>query len=194
MHGLGHYLDMKSHQELCDMKHKPFLCPYAIIFPVIFLAGLAGYLFKQVTCPVSPVQADQPRVERAADAQGLKPVPSSDDEWQRTLTPAQYQVCRVGDDEPAFSGTLHNTQTPGTYCCVACGACVFTSAQKVPCSCGWPCFSAPANAECTVKGPNAEGDDIRCRRCGSHLGRLILNGTPTRYQINALALEFHPNH
>ncbi|MFM8709454.1 MAG: peptide-methionine (R)-S-oxide reductase, partial [Planctomycetia bacterium] len=65
-------------------------------------------------------------------------VPQTDREWQRRLTPEQYQVTRKKGTERAFTGKYWNTKTPGTYRCICCGEPLFRSGEKFDSGCGWP--------------------------------------------------------
>ena len=44
------------------------------------------------------------------------------------------------DTERAFTGTMWNSETKGTYYCATCGNKLFKSDQKFTSSCGWPSF------------------------------------------------------
>ena len=65
----------------------------------------------------------------------------SPEEWQARLTREQYQVARKGGTERAFTGAYWNHKAAGMYCCVCCGAPLFSSATKFDSGTGWPSFS-----------------------------------------------------
>ena len=118
-------------------------------------------------------------------------------EWTKKLNPQQYKILRQCGTEPPFTGKyVHNTKE-GNYYCAACGALLFTSDSKYDSASGWPSFYAPANNTNILEVPdNSHGMkriEIKCARCGGHLGHLFPDGprpTGLRYCVNSMALEF----
>lgn len=123
----------------------------------------------------------------------------TDAEWRRMLTPEQYRVTRQRETEPAHSGWYRNFDGQGAYCCVCCGARLFSSREMFRAPSKWPAFWAPAAPESLVTRREIVGLVVRCEaacsRCDAHLGFLVEDGlSPTgrRYLINSAALSFVP--
>ena len=123
-------------------------------------------------------------------------IAKSEEEWRRQLTPEQYRVTRAKGTEPPFTGIYWNTQEPGIYRCVCCGAPLFGAAEKFDAGCGWPSFSAPLAAahidEIEDGGHGMRRTEVTCGQCGAHLGHVFADGprpTGLRYCINSAALK-----
>jgi peptide-methionine (R)-S-oxide reductase len=128
-------------------------------------------------------------------------VQKTEDEWQAELSPEEYHVLREAGTERAFTGEYVNTKTVGVYDCRACGAELFRSGTKFESHCGWPSFWEPRDSDAVeLREDSAFGmarTEVRCRRCGSHLGHVFHGegyGTPTddRYCINSLSIRLEP--
>jgi len=120
----------------------------------------------------------------------------TDEEWRTLLSPERYAVLRRGATEPPWSGEYVRSHADGTYRCAACGAELFGSETKYESGSGWPSFYEPKVAEAVeLVQDTSHGmvrTEVRCRRCGSHLGHVFDDGpapTGLRYCMNSLALE-----
>lgn len=121
----------------------------------------------------------------------------SDAEWRAALTAEEYHVLREAGTEAPFSGEYVDLDEEGIYRCRACGNPLFDSATKYHSGCGWPSFFDPISADAVVELEDLSHGrvrtEIRCGRCGSHLGHVFEDGpepTGTRYCMNSLALDF----
>jgi peptide-methionine (R)-S-oxide reductase len=127
-------------------------------------------------------------------------IPQSDAEWRERLTPAQYEVLRRAGTEPPWSGRYVYSKERGMYACAACGAELFSSETKFDSGSGWPSFTEPADAASVElledRSHGMRRVEVRCRRCGSHLGHVFPDGPRDagglRYCINSLALDLQP--
>jgi len=123
----------------------------------------------------------------------------SEEEWREQLTPEQFAVCRQKGTERAFTGQYWDNHDEGTYRCTACGAELFSSAQKYDSGTGWPSFSAPIAPDTVETEEDASHGmrrtEVACAACGAHLGHVFPDGprpTGLRYCLNSIGLDFVP--
>src|SRR5512146_2674803 len=106
-------------------------------------------------------------------------VSHSPDEWRRILGPERYAVLRQAATERPFSSPLLNEHRKGTFLCAGCALPIFSSATKFESGTGWPSFWKPlAHAVVTLPDHSEmmERTEVRCARCGSHLGHVFDDG------------------
>ncbi len=125
------------------------------------------------------------------------PVERSDDEWRKTLSTDQYRILRKKGTEFAFRNAYWDNHSEGTYVCAGCGNELFTSDKKFDSGTGWPSFWQPAKEEAveseTDRSHGMVRVEVRCARCGGHLGHLFDDGpapTGRRYCMNSGSLHF----
>jgi peptide-methionine (R)-S-oxide reductase len=125
-------------------------------------------------------------------------VDKSDEQWREQLDPERFAVLREAATERAWTGELLDEKRAGLYTCAACGQELFKSGTKFDSGCGWPSFYDSVDPEAVQLIEDRSLDmvrtEVRCARCGSHLGHVFDDGfgTPTglRYCMNSLALGF----
>ncbi len=113
------------------------------------------------------------------------------------LTPEERRIVLDQGTEPPFCGNLLDNHLEGTYTCRLCGLPLFRSTHKFVSGTGWPSFFQPVESqnieERTDTSHGMVRAEIRCARCGAHLGHVFPDGprpTGLRYCVNSASLEF----
>jgi peptide-methionine (R)-S-oxide reductase len=117
-------------------------------------------------------------------------------EWKEKLSAEQYHVLREHGTEAPFIGKYVMFNKKGKYACAACGNQLFSSDAKFFSLCGWPSFNDADKDAVEFINDLSHGMkriEVRCRKCGSHLGHVFEDGpkpTGKRFCINSVALDF----
>src|SRR5580692_11444325 len=137
------------------------------------------------------------KTAKTAKAAPAAEISKPDEQWRRELSREQYDVLRRGRTERPFTGEYVHAKQDGSYCCAGCGSELFRSDTKFDSGTGWPSFYEPAVAQAVELRSDysmlMRRTEVRCRRCGGHLGHVFRDGpapTGQRYCINSCALAF----
>ncbi len=126
-------------------------------------------------------------------------ITKSDEEWQKKLSPTQFNVLRRSDTERPGSSPLNAEKRVGLYVCAGCDNRLYSSRHKYESGTGWPSFWQPLDNAVGQKTDYKIGyprTEIHCADCGGHLGHVFPDGprpTGKRYCMNGAAMKFWAN-
>ena len=139
--------------------------------------------------------SDKPEHLRAIDPEKVNWKAKDDSYWKGVLSEERYAVCREAGTERAGTGKYCHTQSDGDYFCYCCGQKLFSGKDKFDSGTGWPSFGdAALPGALTLIEDRTFGmlrTEVRCSRCGAHLGHVFDDGPPPshkRYCINSICL------
>jgi|GEM_PF-1370331 len=141
-----------------------------------------------------------PAIDPAADPSDK--VVLTDDQWRAILSDGEFYILRRSGTEYAGTGRyLDNDKSEkGAYHCVGCGNKLYDAKHKFHSGCGWPSFNQEVEpgAITTIvdKSHGMIRTEMRCARCGGHLGHVFNDGydqpTGLRHCVNGNILIFVP--
>jgi len=133
-------------------------------------------------------------------ASGFDLTPLTEEERDRraaALSPEERRVLLHQGTEHPFCGGLLANKKPGIYACRLCELPLFRSGAKFESGTGWPSFHTPYDpdhvADIRDESHGMFRVEIRCARCGGHLGHVFEDGpapTGLRYCLNSASLAF----
>lgn len=131
-------------------------------------------------------------------------VTRSEEDWRALLDENEYEILRMGGTEEPKTSPLWNEMRAGRYACKGCDLPVYESMWKVEVDKGWAFFrqSVPNALLMNIDWPADTGVDpafarfttieAHCRRCGSHMGHILLVEDQCLHCINGTSLVFTP--
>src|SRR5207247_1911012 len=126
----------------------------------------------------------------------MEKINKTEEDWKKELTHEQYKIMREKGTEPAFTGKYYQSKEDGTYKCADCGNLLFSSDAKFDSGTGLPIFYKPISEGSveyeTDNSFSVQRKEIKCGRCGAHLGHVFDDGpnpTGKRYCLNSVCLD-----
>ena len=128
----------------------------------------------------------------------------TEEEWRSMFDDETYKILREADTEWPQSSELWDDYRDGDFACSGCGLHNYESVWRTELDKGWVFFtqSVPNSLLMGIDGkpPSGMADDnalpatieVHCRRCGSHMGHVVMIGGQVLHCINGRSLEFTP--
>lgn len=166
----------------------------AVLLTLTVIAAAAYTTTEKITQKRLP--ADVKQGTKNQEKAMTDKVEKTEEQWRKELSSEQYHVLREAGTERAFTGAYWNNHDKGTYHCAACGLPLFDSDTKFDSGTGWPSFSTPIDKTSVIEESDRSvgmvRTEVKCRRCGSHLGHVFDDGpkpTGLRYCMNSISLK-----
>jgi peptide-methionine (R)-S-oxide reductase len=128
----------------------------------------------------------------------------SRESWLQQLGEHDFNILRLGATEDPKSSSNWNEERDGEYHCKGCELNVYSSTWKVQLDKGWAFFrhSVPNSLLMNIDWPEGTGPglgvdtlaavEVHCRRCGGHMGHILLVDGSVLHCINGTSLTFAP--
>ena len=120
-------------------------------------------------------------------------------DWKRILTAEQFKVTRLNCTEIRNTSPLNKVRENGIFQCTSCWNPLFDYKSKYNSGTGWPSFFQPLRPDSVLQFTDYDAGyartDIRCSKCGAHLGHMFHDGpepSGLRYCMNGIAMQFLP--
>jgi peptide-methionine (R)-S-oxide reductase len=143
--------------------------------------------------------AQESSLMAAAITSPIEKITKTNDEWQKILTPQQYNVLREEGTERPYTSDLLKEKRAGVFKCAGCDLPLFESKTKFESGTGWPSFFDHIKGHLGTKTDSSLMEtriEYHCARCGGHHGHVFNDGpqpTGLRYCNNGVALIFETN-
>ena len=168
--------------------------------------GRRFFLKASALSAVALTPSFRPAVAAASSASNgyTYEVTRTEEEWHAHLNDDEYQILRNAKTEPPHSHPYATSTDKGVYACRGCDLDIYDSSWKVILDKGWVFFKhSQTNSVLTSidGGPNGNGVDelgrfamieAHCRRCGSHMGHILMVDNDLLHCINGISLKFTP--
>ena len=152
-------------------------------------------LRKELRKNASPQNRKNPIIQQCYD-DIMERIEKPQEEWKKTLSKDEFDVCRMKSTEPPFTGKYTYCKDDGIYRCTCCGNELFSSKTKYDSGSGWPSFWEPIREDSVkYERDSAYGMirvEVMCAKCDAHLGHVFEDGpdpTGNRFCINSVSLQ-----
>lgn len=159
-----------------------------------------AFLTMAATAPALAMGAS--RVHARTDDAFTYEVTRTDDAWRARLSDEEFRILREGGTEARFASPFARENAEGIYHCKGCDLPLYDSTHYSPQKVGFVFFdhSRPNAVLTDIDATDYNGllpeplelIEVHCRRCGSHLGHLVVLTDDPLHCINGTALRFEP--